>query len=263
ISPFFIWIKAPISGGASPSVSFGWMAILIGGIAGIGWFYRSSKVMAVCAVTGLGLCIFSVVHLALKDPAFWSLVDENAQYASIMGFSLRNLPANLGIEPFFQPNLSIETAMDRLATALYFVGWGWWICLTGGLLILTPCLKISGRQNIQWVALTAGVMLAVQGMVLYKGFAAQYLQPHADRDPTHGRYAEAIARYKAAQRCNPQLNRSEQIHLHLGAAYYQLGIPSHPNARFYLGDRYAQGRNPEAAIAAYLLAIPEASAPLQ
>jgi hypothetical protein len=263
VSSFLIWIKAPISGGANPSVSFGWMALLIGGIAGIGWFYRSSRVMAVCAVTGLGLCIFSVVHLALRDPAFWSLVDENAQYATIMGFSLHNLPANFGIEPFFQPNLSIETAMDRLATALYFVGWGWWICLTGGLLILISCIKISRRQTMRCVALTAGVMLASQGMVLRKGFAAQYLQDQGDRDMAHGRYAEAIERYKAAQRCNPQLNRSEQIHLHFGKAYYQLGLPSHPNARFYLGNRYAQERNPEAAIAAYLLAASEASAPLQ
>jgi tetratricopeptide (TPR) repeat protein len=180
-----------------------------------------------------------------------------------MRFSRRNLPANFGIEPFFQPNLSTETAMDRLATALYFAGWGWWVCLTGGLLILIPCLRISGRRNMRWAALTASVMLATQGMVLFKGFAAQYLQEQGDRDMTRGRYAEAIERYEATQRCDPQLTKSEQIHLHLGDAYYQLGIPSHPNARFYLGDRYAQGMNFEAAIAEYLIAAQEASAPLR
>src|SRR5262249_49495696 len=65
------------------------------------------------------------------------------------------------------------------------------------------------------------------------------------------------------QRCDPQLNKSEQVHLHLGDAYHQLGMPSHPNARFYLGDRYAQGGNFEAAIAEYVVAAHEASALLQ
>jgi len=218
VSSFLIWIKAPISGGANPSVSFGWTALIIGGIAGIGWFYRSSRVIVVCAVAGLGLCSFSVVYLALRDPAIWSLVDENSQYATIISFSRFNLPANFGIEPFFQPNLSTESAIDRLAAALYFAGWGWWVCLTGALLLLIPCLKINGRQNIQWVALTASVMLATQGTVFFKGFAAQYLQEQGDRDMARGRYVEAIERYRAAQRCDPQLNKSEQVHLHLAHA---------------------------------------------
>jgi hypothetical protein len=263
LSSFLIWIKAPISGGVNPSISFGWIAVLLGGMAGIAWYRRAGRLLAICGVTGLGLCGFSVVHLALRDPALWFLADENAQYASIMSFSRRNLPANFGIEPFFQINLSTETAMDRLATALYFMGWGWWICMAGSLLILVPCLKISERRNVRWMALTASMMLATQGMVLFQGFAAQYLQEQGGRDVARGRYVEAIQRYEAAQRLDRQLTRSKQSHLHLGDAYYQLGIPSHPNARFYLGDRYAQGMNFDAALAAYLLAAQEASAPLQ
>jgi len=115
----------------------------------------------------------------------------------------------------------------------------------------------------RWVALTASMMFATQGAVLFKGFAAQYFQEQGDRDMALGRYAEAIERYQAAQQWDPQLTRSEQNHLHLGNAYDQLAIPSHPNAHFYLGDRYAQGGNFEAAVAEYLIAAQEASAPLQ
>jgi hypothetical protein len=272
MSGFLIWIKAPISGGANPSLSFGWMAVLIGGIAGIGWFYRSNRVMAVCAVAGLGLCVFSAIYLALIDPAFWSLVDENAQYASMMSFSRRNLPVNYGIEPSFQinlaaetvqMNLSTETVMNRLATAVYFMSWGWWICLTGDLFLLIAYLKISGRRSRRWVALTTSAMLATQGIVLSTSCAAQYLQERGDRDMARGGYTEALQRYEAAQRLDRQLARSERSHLHLGDAYYQLGIFSHPNARFYLGDRYAQAMNFDAALAEYLLAAQEASTPLQ
>jgi hypothetical protein len=233
-------------------------------MAAIGWFCRSSKVQAVCGVIGLGLCGFSIVYLALRDPAFWSLVDENAQYMSIMSFSRRNLPANFGIEPVFRMNVATETVMARLATAWYFMGWGWLACLTGVLLILIPCLTINGRRSTRWVALlTASVMLAIQGVVLFRGFAAQHFQEQGNRDLALGRYAEAIERYKAAQRLDRQWTRSELSHLYLGNAYYQLGIPSHPNARFYLGDRYTQGMNFDAALSEYLVAAQEASVQLQ
>jgi tetratricopeptide (TPR) repeat protein len=106
-------------------------------------------------------------------------------------------------------------------------------------------------------------VLAGQGMVLCRGLTAQYLQEQGHRDMARGCYAEAIERYEAAQRHDPQLTWSEQSHLHLGSAYHQVGTPSHPNARFYLGDRYAQRRNFEAALAEYWIAAQEASAPLR
>jgi tetratricopeptide repeat protein len=264
VSAFLTWVKAPITGGANPSISFGWAAALLGAMAGLAWFYRASNVSAVCAVIGLGLCGFSIVHLALRDPAFWSLVDENSQYASIMSFSRRNLPANYGIEPVFELSLATETVLGRLATACYFMGWGWLVCLIGGLLILIPSLNIiRERRHLGWVVLTAGMMLVAQGTVLFKGFAAQALQEKADRDITLGHYAVAIERYQTAQQWDPQLTGNEQTHLHLGDAYDKLGMLSHPYAHFYLGDRYAQGGNFEAAIPEYLMAAQEASAPLQ
>jgi tetratricopeptide (TPR) repeat protein len=146
---------------------------------------------------------------------------------------------------------------------LYFMGWGLLVCLTGGLLVLIPCFKISGRRSIRWAVLTTSVVLGAQGIVLFRGFTAQHLQEHGDRDVAQGRYAEAIERYTAAHGLDGQLTRSELSHLHLGEAYYQLGIPSHPNARFYLGDRYTRAMNFDAALAEYRLATQEASAQLR
>ena len=124
MSAFLTWIKATISGGTNPSISFGWTAALIGCMAGIGWFYRSSKVLAVCGVMGLGLCGFSIVHLALRDPAFWSLVDENSQYGSIMSFSRLNLPANYGIEPAFRDEPLNRNSAGSAGHSLLFYGLG-------------------------------------------------------------------------------------------------------------------------------------------
>jgi tetratricopeptide (TPR) repeat protein len=255
------WISGPISGGANPSVSFGWSAVLIGGMAGIAWLYSASRALVVCAGLGLGLGIFSVLYLALMDPALWSLVDENAQAANIILFSSHYLPSNFGIAPAFQPNLSTETLIGRLATAFYFMGLGWWVCLLGSLSLLSGCLTIKAMPRLRWMALTAMVACGSQGLLLGKGVVAQYFQDRGDRYMARGQYAEAVRQYEAALRYDRQLAGSERLHRYCGEAYYHLGTPSHPQARLYAGDRYARERNPEAAIAEYRLAAQGAAGP--
>lgn len=261
VSPFLPWIDAPIGKGITGW--FGWTAILIALMGGVSWCYRSNRLLSICGITGLGLCGFFILHLAFMDPAFWVSVDENTQYAQIMDFSSNHLPANLGIEPGFKKNLFTEGIFNRLATASYFMGWGWWICIAGGLLLLFGCLRTGGRQAIQLTAISAIIIFAGHGIILFKGFTAQYLLEKGDRNIASGRCSEAILRYKAAQRLDPQLVWSERTYLRLGEAYYCLGIPSHPNALFYLGNRYAQQGNIGAAISEYLLALQDAPSPLR
>jgi tetratricopeptide (TPR) repeat protein len=259
LSSWLVWIRGPISGGANASVSFGWLAVFIGSMAGIAWFWRSSRLMAICGMIGLSLCSFSVLHLAIKDPALWSLVDENGRCANIMTFSRHYLPANFGIAPTFEPNLSVETFMDRLAAASYFMAWGWWSCLLGSLLILSGGLTVGKRPNIRMMACATIAIVVIQGVMLTNGIVAQFLQEKGERDMALGRYAAAIHRYEAAQRWNLLHARSERVYLRLGEAYYRLENRSHPMALFYLGDQYFQRENFQAAIAQYLLAIHEAS----
>ncbi len=254
LSPWLLWIEAPISGGARPGISLGWMAILLAGIAAVAHFRRSSVLAAVSGVMGLGLCSFAILHLTLLDPALWSLVDENAQYTRIMGFSRRYLPENLGTEPIFQADLATETVLERLAAAAYFMGFGWWMCLMGSVLLMIGCFALKGRRTLQGIAIAALAVCGGQGMLLGNGLVAQYLRDTGDRYLARGLYTEAIRRYEAAQRHDAQLAKSERTHLSLGEAYYHLGISAHPAARLYLGNRYAQQRNVEAALAQYLLA---------
>jgi predicted negative regulator of RcsB-dependent stress response len=259
LSSGLVWIEAPIRGGAHPGSSFGWMAVLIGAIACVAWFRRSGWLLTTCAMSGLGLCSFSVQHLTALDPVFWPLVDENAQYANIMHFSRAFLPANYGIEPTFEANLLTETVQDRLATAFYFMGSGWWICFGGALLLLVGSCKGRDRQMHMWTAMATVMIFGVPGIMLLNGIAAQYLQEKGDRYMARSLYAEAIQQYEAAQRFDPQLARSERMHLQLGKAYDQLKIAGHPHRRFYLGDLYSQRGQVEAAIAEYLVVDQEAS----
>jgi hypothetical protein len=263
-SAWLVWVSAPISGGTNPSLTFGWLAGVIGGVAGMAWVCRSIGIMAACSAAGLNLVMFALLHLALMEPAFWQLVDENAQAANIISFSHRFLPGNVGIPPTFHPNPEIETLPGRLATALYFMSWGWGMALVGSSLLLLGCLTSSDRRRtLRWALLAAVLLFSSQAILLSGRFAAEYSQEMGNRHMALGRYAEAIRRFERAQYQSPLLASSEQVHLRLGEAYYHLDMASHPNARLYLGDRYAQQSNFKAALAEYLLAAQEAPVPLQ
>jgi hypothetical protein len=264
LSAWLIWIKAPISGGANPSVSFGWMAGVLGTIAGIAWLRSSGCVMAVCGVAGLGVVSFSLLYLTFMDPAFWDLVDENAQATSIVSFSHHFLPGNYGVQPTFHPHLDTDTPVARLVTAAYFMSWGWIICLAGTLLLLVSCLtSTSRRQLMRWISLPAILICGGQALMLGSSVAGEYLQDRGNQQMALGRFADAARRYERAQRWNPQLATSLRVHLRLGEAYYHLNMRTHPNARLYLGERYAQEGERKAALTEYLLAAREASDPLK
>jgi tetratricopeptide (TPR) repeat protein len=262
LSAFLAWIDVPIRGDVSGR-GVGGTALLIGAIAGIAWFYRSYRVSAACGAAGAALCCGLLFNLALRNPFFWSLVDENAQYAGIVAFSVRFLPPNLGLPPDFSKNLFTESLIDRLMTAFYFMGWGWKIAMIGSLLLLGCSLKAGGRENLRWGGIAALGSLLLPGVILLNGLAAENQKMQGDLSMTSGRYAEAIQRYESAQRLSPQWAESDQIHLRLGEAYESLGRSSLPNVRFYSGNRYGEQDHFQEALSEYLLAMQEASLPLR
>jgi tetratricopeptide (TPR) repeat protein len=263
LSACLIWIKAPMSGEAHTTLNFGWVAGVLGGIAGIAWLRSSWRVMAMCGIAGLGLITFAFLYLTFMDPAFWELVDENAQAASVISFSHRFLPGNFGIQPTFDADLGTGTPQERLTTACYFMSWGWVIACVGSVCVLLAwSLHPHRRQSMTWVSLTAVLIFGGQAVMIGHSLAAEYLQALGHRSMALGRYAEAARRYERAQRWNPQLAGSLQAHLRLGEAYYRLDMVTHPHVRLYLGQRHEQEGNYQAALGEYLLGAQEASEPL-
>jgi hypothetical protein len=256
------WV-APSIGQGGAGISFGWAAMMLGAIGGIGWWRRTHGLLAACGLVGLGLGSLALLYLAFVDPCLWALIDDNAQYAQITHFSRGYLPANSGIEPTFQGHLTVDTVQDRLATAAYFMGPGWWLCAGASSLVLVGSLQIADRWRMCWLAIGSVLMFGAHGALVYNGVLAQYQQEQGNRHMASGHYTAAIKRYAAAQRLAPQFAQSEWTHLRLGDAYYHLGLPSHAHARFYLADRYAQRGDVAAALAEYLLVAQDASASLQ
>lgn len=270
VSSMLTWIAAPIRGGISGmdveagiALPVGWWVVVVAGIGGTGWWLRSRGLVALCGLAGVGLGGYVVLHVVFGNPLFWSLLDENAQYADIMNFSWRYLPANMGIEPTFRMGLSADTPIDRLVTALYFIGRGWWLCMAGSLLAFVIGVRSGRGDATRWAAAGAVVLLAGVGLMAASGFAAHHHIERGDRGIAQGEYAGAIARYDAALRWDPQMAGSEPFQLRLGEMYARLGMTAHPVARLYLGDREAREGKPERAVSEYLLAAREAQDPLR
>lgn len=264
LSGWLVWIRAPLSGAANASLSFGWLAGAIGGLALIAWLWRSNRLLAVCGMAGLGLVSFTLLHLTFMDPALWSLVDENTQATNIIRFSRRYLPGNFGIQPTFRPNLETDTLWGRLSTASYFLSWGWAICLVGSAFALLGALHRPDQRHLRrWIGVPAALLLASQVGLLFSSLVAKYDQDQGDRAMALGHYAQAVRRYERAQGWNRQLAASIRLHVRLGEAYERLEMSTQPNARLYLGERYSQQGDYRAALAAYQLAAQEATGSLQ
>lgn len=265
-SPFLAWIAAPIQGGisgASLGAYLGWMIPMVGAIGGAAWWFRQDRVFTLCGVVGTGLCGFFLIHLALGDPLLWSLIDENVQYAGIMNFSRRYLPANMGIEPTFRADLAADTLGDRLGTAVHFTAWGWWAFLSGSLLAVACGLKAGGLNANRWAIVAAVVLFVGEGFMLARGVAAQYEWDAGDRHAARGAHAQAMAKYETALRWDPRIAWNERTQREIGAVYADLRMTTQPVARFYLSDRYAREGRLEAAVSEYLSAAGEASSPLK
>lgn len=270
LSAVLAWVEAPIRGGISGmgfdggfGMPVGWLVLMVAGIAGAGWWLRSSRAFALCGLCGLGLGTHAVLYFVFADSLLWSLLDENAQYADIMNFSWGYLPANLGIEPTLRTDLLVDTPSDRLVTAFYFAGHGWWLCMAGSLVALVAGLRYGGRTATRWVAFAAIVLLAGEGLMVAKVFVSHHHRERGDRDMARGDYAHAIARYHTALQWNPQMAGDERVQLRLGEIYAGLGMSDRPGARFYLGDLYGREGRLEAALSEYLVADEEAEEPLK
>lgn len=245
------WIQAPITGDVGAGV--GWAALAIGALGGAALLGRWARLALLCGAAGVALCGFTLVRLAVLDPGFWRLVDENEQYAGMMRFSFKHIPGNFGVEPTFEAGMATDGVLERLATALYFMGRGWWLAVLGLTLLGVGAGPRVVRQK--WMAAAVAVLLAIPTPVLLGAMWGQYRRDQGDRAMAAGRYLEALDRYEGAQRFDPQLRGSEALHLRIGEALYHLGGRSHPAARFYLGGLRIQRGALDSGIVEYRLAV--------
>jgi len=251
-SAWLAWLDVPIR---SPG-AYGnpiWVVALGLGFLGLAAAVRRQGMwMALAGAGGLGLGAYGLLRLALQDPAFWLLVDEKAQYSQIVRFSSRHMQANFGFESSFGSMVATDTLPEQLATAANFIGWGCWLSMIGGILLLAGCRMEDRDRSLPRMALAAAVSSFVVVLAVLPGLAALAYQERGDRRMARGHYAEALRSYRKAMRWAPAVATSARYYSRVGAAHYFGGEVTHPAARFYMGERYARMDDRVNAIDEYL-----------
>ncbi len=260
-SAFLAWIESPLRGGAAASHLT--IALLLAVVAGACCLLGLVRLTAVAASLALALCVFVLASLSLRDARLWALVNDNAQYSAIIRFSDLFLPWNKGADPLLEHDLVTDGLTDRVAASVYFMGRGWWLCLSGALLALLACVWARPFAAGAWSAITLGVSLFGAAALLRQPLAGELSAARADRDLTYARFDAALRQYASAQRDSAQVAYSEPIWRRIGEAQYRLGRANDPSARFYVAARATAMGDVDQGIGVYMPLAQDASEPLR
>lgn len=214
---------------------------------------RSVNFIAALGFCCLAFCGYFLLSLAVNNPLFWDLVDENNQFSQINSFSSLYLPPNLGSLASFNPDAPTVSLTDRLLTSLYLMGGGWWLCLSGSIALLAASTRGKNRGR----RYAAGLGLAITAILLggaLQGGVAQYHQDRADQYMAAGNYLKATLSYEAAITANRQLAGSTYIHQQIGKARHLMHEMARAETFFYIGERSFQAKEYGPAIASYRVA---------
>jgi tetratricopeptide (TPR) repeat protein len=230
---------------AIPRLSFGNLALVFGMLGSLTIFrpLRFLRIPIGTASLLLGITFIAKLtcfHSNLLEP----LVDINDQHMKLLFFSTVNLPPNnLAFEPSFIPGFKTDYLLDRIDSTFYFLSWGWYLTMAGGVLLVSTGLPV-GIEKSKYVPLS--VILRRMGMVLFFLFLyslglflpcmlAEYEQIKGDNYLAQGNYEQALIKYFSAQRLNNQLFYHQVFRENLGEVYYKLNRADTPEYYIYRG----------------------------
>ena len=157
------------------------------------------------------------------------LADEEAQFVGIQQFENQFLPTNFGKEASNaqgpQLSNSIVTAWDRLVTARFFMGRGWYLTLTVGIAAFFYAKKRL-KTRLQRALLVKVTLLAAIGLAI--GFSlrpviAQITVARGQDAEAKGELDLAISRYRSAMRLDKWFAIHTDLYQRIGAIDYSFG----------------------------------------
>lgn len=225
-------------------LSFGSLALALGVLGGLTMFRFFNFLRIPVGTASLLLGITFVTKLAcfhsnLLEP----LIDVNTQHTKLIAFSTFNLPPNnLGYEPTFFPEFKTDYLLDRFDAAFYFLSWGWYLTMAGGVLLigsgLTKESRIEDRSLSSLFYPLSSILffLLLYSLGLLTPYAlAEYRQLKGDNYLAQGNYEQAQMAYLSALRLNSQLFYHPLFRENLGEVYYKLNRKDKVESYIYKG----------------------------
>jgi tetratricopeptide (TPR) repeat protein len=263
----FSWVSFPLSHALS-GVS---LPILGPQAAGLGWvsYGAAAALSLIVAAKGLrcerprqlyyaGACLLLLTAAALLQLAFGyprllkRLADEADWNIASALFASRYLPRNLGTEPTQWRFLSFDSIGDRLISAWYFMGLGWYLAVGASLaLSCAGALKMAARARRRSIAFTGLAIALMAAAFVYGPLTAEHELMLAQSAQARGHLDEAIRRYGNAI----ALDRWNALDLSVLTRMGQIDVALHntsaPEYRVYYAEYLVQQNRLPEAIAEY------------
>ena len=209
-----------------------------------------SKVLLGCAAGLLLISILIPFQIAYGDPSWLrALADEHNQYQRIQGFSDDYLPSNRGEKPTLSLDLEFESPLDRLSSSWYFLGLGWYLFLSGSLILAALSMgRIQNRAEGRTIAFTSAFLVTLLlFLILARPLIAEHQLELALEAQANGQTDEALHHYNNVLRWDSWYQWGPEIPRKIGSLH--TGLHFTDSAEYHLYRGYVlemQGMDPSA-----------------
>ena len=195
------------------------------------------------------LAVAAICQVAFGDPRLLkSLADEADWNMAAAVFSTRYLPRNLGVEPTRWRYLFFDSIGDRLVSAWYFMGLGWYVGVGTSLaLSCVGALRMSKRSRRRAIGITVLAVLTITALFVRRPVLGERELAAAEYAEASGRPDEAIRRYRSAITLDEWNALDLSLYERIGRIDASFRETSAPEYRVYYAEYLVQqSRVPEA-----------------
>jgi tetratricopeptide (TPR) repeat protein len=248
-------------------LSYGLVAAGLFALGGLAYTLKLWRVLAGTGAAMLLLTLIAVLQIAFVHCSLLNkLLEEETQAKAANQFNQYYLPSNGGTEASDAIGIAgmpTETVWYRLLSTWYFMGFGWYVAVAGGLCAFSyaVCRLRSGRERL----LIAGATVAA-AVVLISVCSARPLLAHvtlvkAERAESKGNPGRAIQAYRKAIRLDNWYAIRPDLYWRIGAIQFGLGQTSTFEYGMYHAELLLAEKNYSAAVAEYQSLVLMADAP--
>jgi tetratricopeptide (TPR) repeat protein len=264
-APLLGYVVGKPGGLVSLVLSWGAAAAVLLLAAAVTYSRKHWRCLAISGAGLLLLCLAGLLQLAFGEADLLKEVgDEELDFVAIQQFENHYLPINYGKEASNAQGPEVSTAIvttwDRVVTARFFMGRGWYLTLAAGIAAFFYAKKrlADRRQRSLLVKLT---LLAA--FCLWTGFS---LRPTiAEITVAHGQDAEAkgqpdlaIARYRRAMRLDKWYAIHTDLYQRIGAIDFNFGRTDTIDYGIFFAELMVSQNNLTGAVQQYERLIPRA-----
>ncbi|MBI5632841.1 MAG: tetratricopeptide repeat protein [Nitrospirae bacterium] len=234
-SPFIGWINRPLLGWLKgnairfsehlpSSVSYGMICLVLGGISLAALNRRWRWIGFIAGIIGIMISLhFYFDYALINSKKLLAIQELNRQEYNIIGFTEKNLPPNLGVEPFFDESGSADTVAGRLSAMLHFATLGWYAAIIGSTVLVgffAGSAAASSRRRNMLLILFVSSFLLYSIIFLAPVLSAEYHRNKGSYYLAAALYGNAVDEYEQARRLDRNITSIRSFHISIGTAYF-------------------------------------------